>query len=76
VPPRQRDAAVGAGAAAGGRAADAPFFDPTLAVDAEQMVATIQKTQQADARDNIFFVFAHDGTVRGVVDMFPKTAND
>lgn len=46
------------------------FGDPDAA---EQ---TIEKLQAADAENNIFIVIAHDTHLKGVVDFFPRNAND
>lgn len=39
------------------------------------VIETIEKTQVADADEAIWYVFAHDTKIRGVVDLFPKEAN-
>lgn len=59
-----------------GRKQDEPFFDTQLATDVAQALDTVKKTQTADVQDNIFFIFAHDIWIRGVVDVFPSSAND
>lgn len=59
-----------------GRKENEPFFDTQLASDVGQAVDTIKKTQTADVQDNVFFIFAHDLSIRGVVDIFPAFAND
>lgn len=59
-----------------GRAAGETFFDPAIGFDKELAIKTIKEAQKADAQDNVFFVFAHDTTMFGVIDMFPKQAND
>ncbi|KAF4961368.1 hypothetical protein FSARC_10213 [Fusarium sarcochroum] len=59
-----------------GRAAGETFFDPAIGFDEEQALQTIKEAQKADAQDNVFCVFAHDMSVFGVIDTFPKTAND
>jgi hypothetical protein len=51
------------------------FFLPAMGLDIPVAVSTIRKTQKFDSRDDIFFVFAHDSTLRGVVDLFPSSAN-
>jgi hypothetical protein len=59
-----------------GRKPSETFFDPVIGVDIEQAIQTIKDAQQVDAQDNVFFVPAHDMSVAGVIDEFPKTAND
>ncbi|PCH06477.1 Hypothetical protein PENO1_001160 [Penicillium occitanis (nom. inval.)] len=59
-----------------GRKPDETFFDPVLAVDIPRAIQSIKETQEADAQDNVFFVFAHDMRVLDVVDLFPKSANE
>lgn len=58
-----------------GRKADEPFFDPAIGLDVRQAIQTIKEAQLADAQDNVFFIFAHDNSIFGVVDLFPLTAN-
>ena len=58
-----------------------PFFDPTPAeggwhLSAEEATRSIVKMGECDAYDNIFPVVAHDNTLMGVVDFYPKSAND
>lgn len=44
--------------------------------DIDEVVRTIQKTQLADADENVLYVFAHDGGARGIIELFPEgTAN-
>lgn len=52
-----------------------PFYDPALFIDFDEACETIKKMQEADWRDDIFIMFAHDECSLGVVDMFPKPAN-
>lgn len=58
-----------------GRTANQPFFDPAMGLDIPLAIDTIKKAQDADAQDNVFFVFAHDMAIQGVVDLFPASAN-
>lgn len=58
-----------------GRRPDQPFFEPTFGADIPLAIETIGKVQIPDADDNVLFVFAHDPTIRGVMDMFPAEAN-
>lgn len=59
-----------------GRKAGETFFDPNIGHDKEQAIETIKEAQKADAQENVFCIFAHDMSVMGIVDEFPKTAND
>jgi hypothetical protein len=59
-----------------GRREDQPFFDPVGAYEPEVALKTIAETQVADAKSEVFFVFAHDMAILGVVDAFPKPANE
>ncbi|CEL02573.1 hypothetical protein ASPCAL03741 [Aspergillus calidoustus] len=61
----------------------APFFTisqtPTgesLASDVNDARATIKAVQRFDADENVFVVAAHDASIRGILDLFPRTAND
>lgn len=45
-------------------------------LDPEQAVKTIEKLQQADVQENILMVAAHDESLLGIVDLFPKPANE
>ena len=58
------------------RAINEPFFDPAMGLNIPQAIETIKKTQEADADSNVLFIYAHDGAVRGNVDLFPRKAND
>jgi hypothetical protein len=58
-----------------GRKENEPFFDPIFSSDRQQASQTIRNAQMADARDDIFIVCAHDMDIVGVVDFFPRTAN-
>lgn len=45
--------------------------------DIDEVVRTIEKTQVADADENVLYLFAHDYGARGVVGFFPgETANE
>ena len=58
-----------------GRAPDEPLFQPVTG-DVPLAIQTIKEAQEADAADDVFFVFAHDPTIRGVVELYPSTVND
>jgi glyoxylase-like metal-dependent hydrolase (beta-lactamase superfamily II) len=58
------------------RAVNEPFFDPNMGLNIPQAIETIKKTQEADADDNVLFIYAHDNSLRGNVDLFPLNAND
>ncbi|KAK5651588.1 hypothetical protein OQA88_11861 [Cercophora sp. LCS_1] len=53
---------------------DVSFYDPTgpWHHDAEKAKETAKKLQEFDAQENVFLVAAHDTTLLGVVDLFPK----
>ena len=53
-----------------------PFFDPAMGLSIPEAIRSIEKAQKADADDNVFFIYAHDASVRGVVDLFPASANE
>ncbi|KAF5970657.1 metallo-beta-lactamase superfamily [Fusarium coicis] len=58
-----------------------PFFDPTTAEGAWHHCAheakrSIDKLTEFDAYENIFPVIAHDNSLHGVIDVYPKPAND
>ncbi|KFZ15715.1 hypothetical protein V501_02600 [Pseudogymnoascus sp. VKM F-4519 (FW-2642)] len=59
-----------------GRNKDQAFFDVAMGMDIPEAQRTIHKTQEADASDDIFFIFAHEDNVMGVIDTFPKEANN
>jgi glyoxylase-like metal-dependent hydrolase (beta-lactamase superfamily II) len=54
------------------------FFTPATMVgtDSKTTIRTIEKAQDADADSNIWFIFAHDPSLLGIVDLFPLPAND
>ncbi|KAI1614118.1 beta-lactamase-like protein [Exophiala viscosa] len=58
------------------RAPNEPFFEPTMGLDIPLAIRTIKKVQEADAQDDVLFIYAHDTSMRGIVDLFPKPAND
>lgn len=58
-----------------GRTADQPFFDPAMGLDIPLAIETIKKAQEADADDNVWFVFAHDDSLFDLVDFFPADVN-
>lgn len=47
-----------------------------IAHDADEAERTIGKVVEADARDEVLVVMAHDSTLLDVADFFPKYAND
>ncbi|KAK1759811.1 metallo-beta-lactamase superfamily protein [Echria macrotheca] len=59
-----------------------PFYTPVAAAgrrwhaDAEEGERTLRRMQEADGRDEILIVAAHDETVLGVVDVFPEFVGD
>ena len=58
-----------------GRKADQAFLEPRLSWDEHLVMQTIERAQIADAQDNVWFVFAHDTSLFGSVDLFPQPAN-
>lgn len=52
------------------------FFDAVLVEDEAAAASTINGTQTLDAEENIFVVLAHDMSLRGTIEVFPKAAND
>ncbi|EXJ76460.1 uncharacterized protein A1O5_00968 [Cladophialophora psammophila CBS 110553] len=59
-----------------GRNVSQSFFDPVITSDFNEALRTIAHAQEADGQDNVFFIAAHDDTIEGVVDIYPKQAND
>ncbi|KAI0842795.1 beta-lactamase-like protein [Hypoxylon sp. FL0890] len=57
-------------------AGKSPDGQPSAHHDVEETIRTIKKLQEYDAHDNILVVPAHDQYILGVVDFFPKLAND
>ncbi|KXJ88815.1 hypothetical protein Micbo1qcDRAFT_197147 [Microdochium bolleyi] len=59
---------------------EAPFFDPVPGDgwhhDAAAAKDSIVKMMDADAHDNIFPVMAHDMTLGGTIELYPRPAND
>lgn len=55
-----------------------PLFVPAAAqvVSEEDSSRTRLRAQKADAQENIWFIYAHDPSLAGVVDFFPLSAND
>lgn len=58
------------------KAPDEPFFEPAMGLDIPLTIDTIRRAQDADAESNVWFVYAHDPSLYGVVDFFPWFAND
>lgn len=63
------------------RSAEEPFFYPVASEpgwhhDPLEARESIAKLMEADAYDNIFPVMAHDMSLQGVVDFYPKRANE
>lgn len=53
-------------------------YDPRfgLVYDVEANKDTVKKDEELDAHKDIFFIIAHEGSLKGVIDEFPKTLND
>lgn len=60
------------------RSVDEPFFipNPEFCFDAPETMKTISKAQEADADDNVLFIYAHSKAVEHYADLFPLKAND
>ena len=58
-----------------GRATDQPFFVPAMGLDIPLAIETIKKAQEADADDNVWFIFAHDDSLFNLIDFFPADVN-
>ncbi|KIX94912.1 uncharacterized protein Z520_09222 [Fonsecaea multimorphosa CBS 102226] len=60
------------------RAGDEPFFipNPSFCFDAEETMKTITKAQEADADENVLFIYAHSKAVEHYADLFPLKANE
>jgi hypothetical protein len=59
-----------------GKSSYEPIFGPAVFTNEQVAIDSVKKTQPADAHENIFFTFAHDHTLEGIVDLFPLPAND
>jgi hypothetical protein len=59
-----------------GRKLNQPFFEPAFGHDIPLALDTIGKSQIPDAEDNVLFIYAHDPSILGIVDMFPKEIKD
>lgn len=46
-----------------------------MGFDIPEAIRTIGKVQEFDVDEDVFYIIAHDDTVKGVVDLFPKEAN-
>lgn len=58
-----------------GRKVDEPFIEPSMHWDEDLLMQTIRRAQVADAQDHVWLVFAHDTSLFGSVDLFPRPAN-
>jgi hypothetical protein len=58
-----------------GRKIDQAFFDPVITCDFDEALKTIAYAQEADGKETIFYIAAHDETLKGVVDVFPRKVN-
>lgn len=60
-----------------GRDVHQPFFDPAMGHDIQETIKTINKAQIADADDNVWFLYAHDRSLKGAkVKLFPADVNN
>ncbi|KAJ9165819.1 Metallo-hydrolase/oxidoreductase [Coniochaeta hoffmannii] len=59
-----------------------PFYEPARLetgqahYDVDETIRTMEKIQEADIAENVLVALAHDKSLLGVVDFFPKQAND
>lgn len=60
------------------KVATEPFFElsPVMLADAAAAQDTVRKITELDAADNIFVILAHDGSLKGHIDFFPRAIND
>lgn len=58
------------------RKPDEPFFELAMGLNIPLTIDTIKRAQDADAESNVWFGYAHDPSMYGVVDFFPGSAND
>lgn len=60
------------------KSASEPFFRPSdfAFPDQEAAQETIRKIEELDAAENVLVVIAHDRSLRGNIDLYPKTVND
>ena len=59
-----------------GRRKDQAFYDQAIAADLDIAAETVDKVQDADAKESIWVVIAHDQAVQSTVDLFPVKANN
>ncbi|CAI6340833.1 unnamed protein product [Periconia digitata] len=58
------------------RGGDEPFFTPALAKDTPLAMDSIYKAQEADGKNNVLFLWAHDVEPFESAELSPKYAND
>ncbi|KIW75189.1 hypothetical protein Z517_11962 [Fonsecaea pedrosoi CBS 271.37] len=58
-----------------GRKLDEPFFIPAMGLHIPTAIESIKKAQEADADSNVWFIFAHDDSLWGLIDFFPADVN-
>ncbi|OBT90447.1 hypothetical protein VE02_01222 [Pseudogymnoascus sp. 03VT05] len=66
-----------------GRSIETPFFDipdvsagPAYTHDVQASLETINKVQDTDADTHVLVIFAHDESIKGIVDFYPKSVNE
>jgi glyoxylase-like metal-dependent hydrolase (beta-lactamase superfamily II) len=59
-----------------GRKKGQAFYDQAIAEDLNIAAQTVCKVQEADTKDHIWVVIAHDQAVQRTVELFPASAND
>ncbi|KAL4912855.1 beta-lactamase-like protein [Aspergillus aurantiobrunneus] len=59
-----------------GRKTTEPFFITNFAHDLPTALKTVGDTQEADADENVWFVYAHDPSLAGAVEFYPGCVDD
>lgn len=59
-----------------GRRTDQAIFDPCITSDFDEALQTIAGVQDADAEGDVFFIGAHDDTLKGIIEVYPQRANE
>lgn len=58
------------------RSPDEPFSNPAMGLDIPLAIDTIVTTPDTDANDSIWFIYAHDPSSVGAVDLFSLSADE
>ncbi|KAF9885385.1 hypothetical protein FE257_013003 [Aspergillus nanangensis] len=59
-----------------GRKPTDALFNPTAGHNMADVLRTIGMLQEFDWNEDFFFIYAHDGSIKGIVDEFPTPLND